>query len=108
MSDDQTLALVCGGFLLLALVALAAVFISGMGSFTVRKERRGENAILTITARKNLNRITVLARFDGEEVKFERRRVRKGQSVDFSFPYSDKKTKVIVEAESGSARVLEA
>lgn len=108
MSEDPELTLICGGTLLLLLLAAIALFIYNLRSFTWRKQRQGNEVLLTITAKRNLGRVTVQASFDGEEVKFERKRVRKGQSIDFSFPYSEKKTKITVEAESGSVRTVEA
>jgi hypothetical protein len=105
--DDQTIQAVCGGSIILLLLAALAIFLMGRRHFTCRKRRAGDSAILTVTARRNLRKIVVLARFDGEDMSFERMRVRKGQSVEFSFPWSDKKTKVTVEAESGSAQAAE-
>lgn len=107
MTEDQTLPLICGGTIILAAIAIIALFIYNLRSFTWRKQRQGTDILMTVTAKRNLASVTVLARFDGDEVKFERKRVRKGQSIDFSFPYSDKKTKIIVEAESGSVRTVE-
>ncbi len=107
MNEDQALPLICGGALILLLLAAIALFIYNLRSFTWRKQRQGNDILLTITAKRNLSRVTVQASFDGEEVRFERKRVRKGQSIDFSFPYSEKKTKVTAETESGSVRTVE-
>ncbi len=100
MADDL-LPLICAGSIILVVAATAA-FLIGRRAFTVQKRRQGPDVLITVMARQNLERITVLARFDGEEVPLERRRVRKGQSVDFSFPASDKKAKVTVQLESGA------
>ncbi len=106
MAEDP-LPLICAGSIALILVAAAVILILGRRPFTIQKRRQGDSTLITLSAKRNLNRVIVLARFDGEEVSLERKRVRKGQSVDFSFPYSEKKTRITVEEESGSQRSVE-
>ncbi len=106
MAEDP-LTLMCAGTIALIIAAGIVLFLLGRRSFAIQKRRQGSETIITVVAKRNLERVSVLARFDGEEVQLERRRVRKGQSVDFSFPYSEKKTRIIVVAESGNPQSVE-
>lgn len=104
---EDLLPMVCAGVLiLLALIVVIFITVS-LKPFTYEKRKDGNNTCLTLTAKRNLNRISVLARLDNEEITFERKRIRKGQSVDFVYPASQKTSKLTVEAESGHVRVLE-
>jgi hypothetical protein len=105
MADE--LALLCGGALILLALAVIAFVLRNPRAFIYQKRKEGENTIITITARRNLERVSVLARFGGEEVYFERKRIRKGQTVDFSFPSSDNKAKITVDLDSGKHQVSE-
>ena len=90
-----------------AVIAAALVLLLlGRRAFSVTKKIQGQNTCITINAKRNLDQITLVARIDGEEVGFERRRVRKGQSVEFVFPSGGGKSRLSVRPESG--RVQEA
>jgi hypothetical protein len=105
--EDDFLTLGCAGALLVVALIILVLVILGLRPYTIRKKKEGSNTCLTIRAKRNLAKVTVVARLGDEEVTFERKRIRKGQSVDFVFPSSDKKAKLIVEVESGNARTAE-
>ncbi len=107
MTEEDLLPLICAGSLILIAVAIIAFIALGMKPFSYSKRKEGQNTCLTITARRNLAKASVVARFGTEEVRFERKRIRKDQSVDFVFPASDKKAKLIVEVDPGNEQTLE-
>jgi hypothetical protein len=98
---------VCAGIAILGLVAAIIYFLQHGRPFDYDKRKEGQNICLTIHARHNLDRVVVTAGFDTEEISFERKRIRKGQYVDFVFPRSDKKIRLSVTAEGGSTYALE-
>lgn len=71
--------------------------------FRYKKKQTKDKTCIAITAKKNLSRITLVA----EEITFERRRIRKGQNIEFVYPHSEKPVKLIVVGESGRAHHLE-
>jgi len=99
--------LIAGSAILIILIA-AGLILLNLRAFSFRKAIQGQNISITITAKRNLDKLTVIAIVDGEEVKFERRRVRKGQSVDFVFPSEGKKARIIADLESGGVQEAEA
>ncbi|HSB47544.1 MAG TPA: hypothetical protein VLD37_06015 [Candidatus Bilamarchaeum sp.] len=103
----ETGILACAGILLLLLIAAGIYFLSRR-PFRYSRRKEGQNTCLSFNARQNLERITVRAQFDGEEISFERKRVRKGQTVDFVFPYSESRVKISVTDESGHTKEFEA
>ncbi|MEW6721948.1 MAG: hypothetical protein AB1324_01660 [Candidatus Micrarchaeota archaeon] len=100
MAEDLV-AILCGGALLIVFAVLLLLGLRALKPYAYRRRSEGTNTCLTITAKRNLHKVTVTASFGGEEMTFERARVRKGQSVDFVFPSSDKKAKLVVEIEPG-------
>lgn len=102
MSEDDLLIMGCAGILILVAVGVIAFVIIGTKAYGYEKRKEGANTCLTVFAKRNLARVTVQARFANEEIKFERKRIRKGQSVDFVFPSSDKPARLTVETETGS------
>ena len=107
MSDEDLLPFACLGGLLLLFVIIFAVLALGSGAFTYRKRSEGQNTCLSVTARRNIARICLVVNVGGEEVTFERKRIRKGQSVDFAYPATKNPGKLTVEVESGNVRVVE-
>ncbi|NYZ74092.1 hypothetical protein H0O00_03040 [Candidatus Micrarchaeota archaeon] len=104
---EDILPIACAGSLILLVLALVLYFFINLNPFSYDKRKEGVNTCLTITAKHNLNKVTVTANVDGDDVTFERRRIRKGQSVDFVYPLSPKPAKLTVEVESGNVRALE-
>ncbi|MFH0884476.1 MAG: hypothetical protein V1861_02090 [Candidatus Micrarchaeota archaeon] len=107
MSDDDILVMGCAGILVLVAIGLIAFVILGMKAFSYEKRKEGSNTCLTVKAKRNIAKVSVQATFGKEDILFERKRIRKGQSVDFVFPSSDKPAKLIVETDSGASQTIE-
>jgi hypothetical protein len=107
MNDDDILIAGCAGILILIALGVIAFVIIGLKAFSYEKRKEGSNTCLTVRAKRNLNKVTVQASFGNDDIKFERKRIRKGQSVDFVFPSSDKPAKLVVETDSGSVQTVE-
>lgn len=98
---------ICVGAFIIALLILLLLLILHKRPFKYQKTSHGLNTTLTITANKNLHKVTVEAQFGSEEIKFERKRIRKGMTVDFTYPKSDKPAKIIVEVDQGKPKVFQ-
>jgi len=96
-----------GAVVLVCLIAIVYLLVGGFRQFSYKKRTTGAQTSLVVMANRDLFRIGVDARFNNEQITFERRRIKKGQSVEFVYPRSDQKAKLTVEAESGHARVYE-
>lgn len=107
MSEDDILVMGCAGILVLLAVGLIAFVILGLKAFSYEKRKEGGNTCLTVRAKRNLAKVTVHATFGNDDILFERKRIRKGQSVDFVYPSSEKPAKLVVEMESGSSQSVE-
>ncbi len=92
---------ICVGAVVLFVILVVIVFLMLNRPFTYHKRTHEKNTTLTIVAKKNLHRVTVTARFDKDQITFERKRVRRGQMVDFTYPASDIRAKVVVEVGAG-------
>ena len=106
MTDD-VLTFGCAGALILFVIIVVVFLVFLRRPFRYSKKKEGQNTCLTITAKKNLAKVSVFARFGSEAIKFERKRVRKGQSIDFVFPASKNKSKLVVETEKGKEQTFE-
>jgi hypothetical protein len=105
---DTTFGYACAGtVILVCLIAIIYLVVGGFRQFSYKKKVMGTQTSLIVIANRDLFRIGVVARFDNEQIAFERRRIKKGQSVEFVYPHSDKKAKLTVEVGSGHARVYE-
>jgi hypothetical protein len=107
MSEDDILIAGCAGILILIAAGIIAFVVLGLKAFSYEKRKEGGNTCLTINAKRNLAKVTVVAGIGNDEIRFERKRIRKGQSVDFVYPSSDKPAKLTVETETGSPHSLE-
>lgn len=93
---------ICIGAGILFIIILLFLFFSK--PFTYTKKIGKNKTSLSITAKCNLHKISVIARFGKEKIAFERKRIRKGRTIDFEYPSSKASTTVIVEEESGKKR----
>ncbi len=84
-----------------------AYFLFSSKSFKYDKEIEENKTKLTITANQNLKKISVIAKFGNESITFERKRIRKGQTVDFVYPVSKKPARLTVVEESGKEKICE-
>ncbi len=98
---------ICAGAIILVCLVLIAYLLFGLKPFKHSKKVGKNNTTLTITAKRNLYKVSVIAKFGREKIKFERKRIRKDQTVDFVYPSSGEPAKLIVEVESGKQRVFE-
>ncbi len=107
MNVENVMTFACAAFAILVLIAGAVVFLLTRSAIGYSKRTDANNTSLSITAKRNLDRITVLARFNNEEMAFERKRIRKGQTIDFVYPATKQKAKLTLVGESGNVQVLE-
>jgi hypothetical protein len=108
MNDDEMLSAGCAGALIIVALLVIVLILKGIRPFTYQKKTDGGTTMLTVTAKRNLNRVSVLAKFgSNESVTFERRRIRKGQGVEFVYPASKAPARLTVEVESGYVRVFD-
>ncbi|MFH1785571.1 MAG: hypothetical protein ABH842_04020 [Candidatus Micrarchaeota archaeon] len=105
--EDEITILLCNGGLVLALIIVIILFSISLKPFKYKKKLEGKNTCLTITAKKNIDRVVVKIWVSGEQMVFERKRIRRGQQIDFVFPTSKKPIKLMVEVEAGNQRVFE-
>lgn len=103
--DEEIAMLICNGGLVLALVLVVIFFLTMRKPFKYHKKIEGPNTCLTITAKRNIDKIAV--KISEESLVFERKRIRRGQKIDFVFSTSKKPIKLIVEVEAGNQRVFE-
>ena len=99
--------LLAGAAVAVVLLAVALILMRRR-AFKVSRRIEGQNTCITLHARGNLERISLVAGVNGEDMAFERRRVRKGQSIEFIFPTSEKKARITVVLESGATQTAEA
>ncbi len=107
MTEEEMLPLLCLGALAFLIIILFALMLLGSGPMTYRKRVVGQNTSLTITAKRNIARISLVTKDGEEEVTFERRRVKKGQSIDFVYPASKAPGKLTMEIEPGNVKVYD-
>jgi hypothetical protein len=94
---------ICVGLGILVLLLLIVYFLFFARPFKYWKKDQKNKTSIIIEAKKNLAKVSVLA----GDIQFERKRIRKGQIVEFDFPPSRKPSKLIVEMESGRVETVE-
>ncbi|MFH1520247.1 MAG: hypothetical protein ABID61_01240 [Candidatus Micrarchaeota archaeon] len=107
MIDGWILNALCVSAFLLVLLVVVIVVILTLKPFKHEKKEEGDNTCLTITAKRDLDKIIVMVTNKKEKMTFERKRIKKGQSVGFAFPTSNKPIKLIVEIDGNRQRAFE-
>jgi len=101
MTEEELFLNACGGALIIILAVVLALIAFGSRPFIYKKKVNGPNTALTVTARKNIARVSLTVKVGGEDVTFERRRVRADQLVEFVYPTSPDRAGLTIELESG-------
>jgi hypothetical protein len=108
MNFDTAFGYGCAGTVaLVCIIAIIYILVGGLKPFRYKKTAMGNQTSLVVIANHDLFRIGVVARFNHEQITFERKRIRKGQSVEFVYPRSDQKAKLTVEVVSGHLQAYE-
>jgi len=105
--DNLTMAEICAGGLILLILVIVVYLLFSSKPVTYSKRAGPNKTDLAVTAKSNLRRISVVAKVEEETIEFERKRIRKGQTVDFEYPTSNVRVKLTVEEESGKQRTYE-
>lgn len=100
------LEILAAGIMVLCIL-LILYLLFGSKPVKYQKKVYGGNTSLVITAKCNLAKVLVTAKFDQEEIAFERKRIRKGQTIEFVYPSSKNPAKLIVQTESGRTLAFE-
>lgn len=107
MISNEVLNALCVGAFLLILLAIVIVIILTLKPFKYEKKDEGGNTCLTITAMRQIDKIIIVVTNNKEKMTFERKRIKKGQRIDFVFPTSKKPIKLIVEVDNNYQRVFD-
>ncbi|MBU0592066.1 hypothetical protein KKF81_00650 [Candidatus Micrarchaeota archaeon] len=92
----------CVVSVLLIGIIIIAYFVFTSKPFKYSKTTESKNTHITLTANKNLHQVSVQAKFGNEKIQFERKKIKKGQTIDFVYPFSNEKATLTVVEESGS------
>ncbi len=71
------------------------------------KKREGAKAAVLLKANKAVLAVRLYARLGEGDLLFERKRIDRGQTIEFSYPYSPEKVKMVVDLASGEQKVFE-
>ena len=104
MNEEEVLPFLCVGGIAFFVIIVISLLIMGSGPMTYRKRMEGQNTCLTVSAKRNLARVCLVAKVGEEDVTFERRRLKKGQSIDFVYPASKTVSRLMIEVEPGNVK----
>ena len=91
-----------GGSIVLILLILVYLLLFSK-PFTYVKRSHSGTTYLSITARKNLSSISVKA----GDISFRRQRIKKGQTIEFDYPSSNKLAELTIELSQGNIQKFE-
>ena len=92
---------------LLGLVIVVAVVMMVVLLFFLKrpyrwsKEIKGDTSVFTFDARKDIKKIELSGKYGKEQIRLERKNIKKGEKIEFDYPASAEKFTLIVETESG-------
>jgi len=98
---------VCAGILIVVVLLLIVYFLFLKKPVQYSKSVGKRNTTVEVIANRDLNKVSLVARFGGEKIKFERKRVRKGMTVDFVYPSSKEPAMLIIEVDKGKEQTFE-
>ena len=98
---------VCAGILILVCLLIAVYFLFLKKPVKFSKTVGERNTTIEVIANQDLDKVSLIASFGGEKIKFERKRVRKGMTVDFVYPSSKDPAKLVVEIGKGKEQAFE-
>lgn len=94
---------ICVGAGILLLVLLVFYLLFFTMPFRYVKRVHKDTVCINVIAKKSLKKVTIVA----DDITFERKRIRQGQTVEFDYPASKKPAKLIVELEEGHTKTVD-
>ncbi len=98
---------ICAGAIIIACIAAIAYLLTSTGKVKCERTNKDGKAWIKIIANKEIPKVEIIGKFGKEEIKFERKDIKKGQTIEFSYPQSSEKAKVTLYDEHGKPEVIE-
>ena len=95
---------ICAGLIIIICIILIIYFLTrSRGAVSAEKKTESGNVLLLIKANKNIQQIEVSGTTDfGETIRFTRKDMKKGDTVEFVFPMTRNPLQITVTDESGN------
>ena len=97
---------ICLGVLIITIILIIISLLRAKPVAYVKKTE-GQNICLTVEAKRNVDKISIIIGQGAEKTILERKRVRKDQKIDFVFPKPNNAFKIAVEIEKGETKEYE-
>ncbi|MBI5227965.1 hypothetical protein HY988_05235 [Candidatus Micrarchaeota archaeon] len=98
---------ICAGGIIIACIVVIAYLLLKNAPISCERKIHGDKALIKITANKDIQKVEIVGRFGGEEIAFERKDIKKGQKLEFSYPASTEKAKVTFYEKDGKGKSVE-
>lgn len=98
---------ICAGVFIIGCVLLLLYFLFFKKPAKFSKTVGQRNTTVEVTANQDLDKVSLIASFGGEKIKFERKRVRKGMTVDFVYPSSKDPVRLMIDLGKGKEQAFE-
>jgi len=95
---------ICAGLVIVVCIVLIIYLLTrSRSSVSIEKKTEGGNVKLSMKANKDIRQIDVSGQNeDGEEIRFMRKDLKKGETVEFVFPLTRNPLQITVTDESGN------
>jgi len=99
--------ILCAGAVVLLCIILIGYLVFFQKPFHFKKEIDRGNATVTLEAKAALSRASLVCASGKDELRFERKNIKAGETIVFVYPAGLGNARLIVEAVSGNAQTFE-
>ncbi len=93
--------------IILAIIVILVLLFIVNRPYSCKKKVKGQQTIFSLNANRDIARVEVVGKFNGESIKFERKNIKKGESIEFAYPASTEPASVTIEIEKGNLKTFE-
>ena len=98
---------ICAASIIIACIAAIVYLLASSAPISCERTSKDGKVLVKITANKDIPKVEIIGKFGTEEIKFERKDIKKGQKIEFSYPHSTEKAKVTLYEKDGKTKVIE-
>ncbi|MEM2908961.1 MAG: hypothetical protein QW590_02725 [Candidatus Bilamarchaeaceae archaeon] len=93
--------IIFGVIIITALAAVVILLFFMRKPYTWKREIKGEKTVFRFEARRDIKGVMLVGKFGKENIRFERKNIKRGEAIEFAYPASTEPATLIVETEDG-------
>ncbi len=105
--DIGVIEVLLGFIIVFAVIVIIILLFIFNRPYSCNRKVKGDETVFSFDAKKDIAKVEVIGKFGNENIKFQRKDIKKGEHVEFVYPASTDPASVTIETEKGNQKTFE-